>query len=172
MRSSGRNAVSRTMPEGRPKGKALVFNLLISEFLFVIDFLWSLFGLRGKWAEPGNADLLGSVTASPGLGFLLVLLLVPPLLSVGVYLDAWLTHLLLLLFRSAKKGFSETFRVLCYSAAPTTLSAVPVAGQLLSPVILVWYMEAPARRTPAMLCSLMPPMATKGRGMLRTTKSR
>jgi len=132
------------MPEGRPKGKALVFNLLISEFLFVIDFLWSLFGLRGKWAEPGNADLLGSVTASPGLGFLLVLLLVPPLLSVGVYLDAWLTHLLLLLFRSAKKGFSETFRVLCYSAAPTTLSAVPVAGQLLSPVILVWYMAIQA----------------------------
>jgi len=132
------------MPEGRPKGKALVFNLLISEFLFVIDFLWSLFGLRGKWAEPGNADLLGSVTASPGLGFLLILLLVPPLLSVGVYLDAWLTHLLLLLFRSAKKGFSETFRVLCYSAAPTTLSAVPVAGQLLSPIILVWYMAIQA----------------------------
>jgi hypothetical protein len=132
------------MPEGRPKGKALVFNLFISEFLLVIDFLWSLFGLRAKWAGPGNADLVGAVTTSPGLGFLLALLLVPPFLTIGVYLDAWITHLLLRLFRSAKKGFPETFRVLCYSAAPTALSAVPVAGQLLSPVILVWYMAIQA----------------------------
>jgi len=69
---------------------------------------------------------------------------VPVVLSVGIYLDAWLTHLLLLLFRSAKKGFNETFRVMCYSAAPTVLSAVPVAGQLLSPIILVWYMALQA----------------------------
>nr|WP_254845346.1 hypothetical protein [Desulfovibrio sp. DV] len=34
--------------------------------------------------------------------------------------------------------------MLCYSAAPTVLSAVPVAGQLLSPVILIWYMALQA----------------------------
>lgn len=131
------------MPEGRPRGRALVFNLLISEFLLVIDFLWSLMGLRPKLGS-GEGDLVGAVSASPSLSFLLALLLVPPLLAVGIYLDAWLTHLLLLLFRSAKKGFSETFRVMCYSAAPTVVSAVPVAGQILSPLILVWYMALQA----------------------------
>ncbi|EHJ48683.1 Yip1 domain-containing protein [Solidesulfovibrio carbinoliphilus subsp. oakridgensis] len=132
------------MPEGRPKAKALVFNLLISEFLLVIDFLWSLFGLRVRLGGPAQSEGLGLMAHTPGLGFLVALLLVPLAISLGIYLDAWLTHLLLLLFRSAKKGFNETFRVMCYSAAPTVLSAVPVAGQILSPVILVWYMTLQA----------------------------
>lgn len=132
------------MPEGRPKGKALVFNLLISEFLLVLDFLWSLFGLRAQFGGTGEPNTLGTAASSPGLGLLIALLLVPLAIACGIYLDAWITHLLLLLFRSAKKGFNETFRVMCYSAAPTVLSAIPVAGQILSPVILVWYMTLQA----------------------------
>ncbi len=133
------------MPEGRPKGKALVFNLLISEFLLVLDFLWSLMGLRHKLgAGTAQSEALGAAAATPGLGFLIALLLVPLAIALGIYLDAWLTHLLLLLFRSAKKGFNETFRVMCYSAAPTVLTAIPVAGQILSPIILVWYMAVQA----------------------------
>ncbi len=132
------------MPEGRPKGKALVFNLLISEFLLVLDFLWSIMGLRGKFGDPGHTDAMAAFSGSPSLSFLLALLLVPVVLSIGIYLDAWITHLLLLLFRNASKGFNETFRILCYSAAPTVLSAVPVAGQILSPVILIWYMALQA----------------------------
>ncbi len=131
------------LPEGRPKSKALVFNLLISEFLLLIDFMWSLAGLRARIGSPGQHDALNVLGSSP-LSFLLALLLVPLVISVGIYLDAWVTHLLLILFRSTKKSFDETFRVLCYSAAPTVLTAVPVAGQLLSPVILVWYMALQA----------------------------
>ncbi|MHC1791465.1 YIP1 family protein [Solidesulfovibrio sp.] len=133
-----------SMPEGRPKAKALVFNLLISELLLVLDFMWSLFGLRARLGGPEQPEVMGALGASSGLGFLVALLLVPLIISVGIYVDAWITHLLLLLFRSAKKGFNETFRVLCYSAAPTVLSAVPVAGQLLSPIILIWYMALQA----------------------------
>jgi hypothetical protein len=132
------------LPEGRPKSKALVFNLLISEFLLVIDFMWSLAGLRARIGSPDQPDVLGAIGSSPSLGFLMALLLVPLVISVGIYLDAWVTHLLLLLFRSQKKSFDETFRVLCYSAAPTVLTAVPVAGQLLSPIILIWYMALQA----------------------------
>lgn len=131
------------MPEGRPKAKALVFNLLISEFLLLIDFLWTLMGLRGSLGD-GQTTAFTAFAGTPSLSFLTALLLVPLVLSVGIYLDAWLTHVLLLLFRSAKKGFNETFRVMCYSAAPTVLSAVPVAGQILSPVILIWYMALQA----------------------------
>lgn len=134
------SAFFAAMPEGRPKGRALVFNLLISEFLFVIDFLWTLMGLRAG----GQGEFSGALPASKGLSFLVLLLLVPPLLTCGIYIDAWLTHLLLRLFRNARKSFAETFRVLCYSAAPTVLSAVPIAGQILSPVILVWYMALQA----------------------------
>lgn len=131
------------LPEGRPKSKALVFNLLISEFLLLIDFMWTLAGLRARIGSPEQPDALSVLGSSP-LSFLLALLLVPLVISIGIYLDAWVTHLLLILFRSTKKSFDETFRVLCYSAAPTVLTAVPVAGQLLSPVILVWYMALQA----------------------------
>lgn len=128
------------MPEGRPRSKALVFNLLISEFLLVIDFLWSLGGMPSQLTATGQ----GTAGDSNSLGFLLALLLVPPILAIGVFLDAWLTQLLLLLFRNARKNVSETFRVMCYSAAPMVLSAIPVAGQILSPLILVWYMALQA----------------------------
>ena len=133
-----------SLPEGRPKSKALVFSLLISEFLLVIDFLWSLMNLRVRVGGPTQQDALHAMGNSPSLYFLGALLLVPAALAAGIYIDAWFTHLLLLLFRSNKKGFNETFRVLCYSSAPTVLSAVPVAGQLLSPIILIWYMALQA----------------------------
>ncbi len=133
-----------TMPPGRGKGKAMVFNLLLSEFLLVIDFLWALFGVRAKIADTGQTDALAAMAGVPGLGFLVLLVMVPLFMVAGIYLDAGLTHLLLMLLRGSGKGFDETFRVMCYSSAPTVLSAVPVAGQLLSPVILIWYMTLQA----------------------------
>jgi len=129
-----------SMPPGRGKGKAMVFNLLLSEFLLLVDFLWALLGVRAKLADTGQTDALAAMAGVPGIGFLILLLMVPVFMAAGIYLDAGLTHLLLMLLRGNSKKFDETFRVMCYSAAPTVLSAVPVAGQLLSPVILIWYM--------------------------------
>ncbi|NMC48501.1 MAG: hypothetical protein GYA47_03580 [Desulfovibrio sp.] len=133
-----------TMPSGRGKGKAMVFNLLLSEFLLVIDFLWALFGVRAKIADTGQTDALAAMAGVPGLGFLVLLIMVPLFMVAGIYLDAGLTHLLLMLLRGSGKGFDETFRVMFYSSAPTVLSAVPVSGQLLLPVILIWYMTLQA----------------------------
>jgi predicted Zn finger-like uncharacterized protein len=133
-----------SMPPGRGKGKAMVFNLLLSEFLLLLDFLWALVGVRAKIADTGQTDALAAMAGVPGLGFLALLVMVPLFMAAGIYLDAGLTHLLLMLLRGTSKKFDETFRVMCYSAAPTVLSAVPVAGQLLSPVILIWYMTLQA----------------------------
>lgn len=133
-----------SMPPGRGKGKALVFNLLLSEFLLLVDFLWALVGVRAKLADTGQTDALAAMAGVPGLGFLALLVMVPVLMAAGIFLDAGLTHLLLMLLRGSSRKFDETFRVMCYSAAPTVLSAVPVAGQLLSPIILIWYMTLQA----------------------------
>lgn len=133
-----------SMPLGRGKGKALVFNLLLSEFLLLVDFLWALLGVRAKLADTGQTDALAAMAGVPGIGFLILLVMVPVFMAAGIFLDAGLTHLLLKLLRGSSKKFDETFRVMCYSAAPTVLSAVPVAGQLLSPVILIWYMTLQA----------------------------
>jgi hypothetical protein len=133
-----------TMPPGRGKGKAMVFNLILSEFLLLVDFLWALVGVRAKLADTGQTDALAAMAGVPGIGFLALLVMVPIFMAAGIFLDAGLTHLLLMLLRGSSKKFDETFRVMCYSAAPTVLSAVPVAGQLLSPVILIWYMTLQA----------------------------
>jgi len=133
-----------TMPPGRGKGKAMVFNLILSEFLLLLDFLWALVGVRAKLADTGQTDALAAMAGVPGIGFLALLVMVPIFMAAGIFLDAGLTHLLLMLLRGSSKKFDETFRVMCYSAAPTVLSAVPVAGQLLSPVILIWYMTLQA----------------------------
>ncbi|MDQ7832421.1 MAG: YIP1 family protein [Desulfovibrionaceae bacterium] len=133
-----------SMPPGRGKGKAMVFNLLLSEFLLLVDFLWAILGVRAKLADTGQTDALAAMAGVPGIGFLILLVMVPVFMAAGIFLDAGLTHLLLMLLRGNSKKFEETFRVMCYSAAPTVLSAVPVAGQLLSPVILIWYMTLQA----------------------------
>lgn len=133
-----------SMPLGRGKGKALVFNLLLSEFLLLVDFLWALLGIRAKLADTGQTDALAAMAGVPGIGFLAFLVVVPLFMAAGIFLDAGLTHFLLMLLRGSSKKFDETFRVMCYSAAPTVLLAVPVAGQLLSPVILIWYMTLQA----------------------------
>ncbi len=118
-----------SMPPGRGRGKAMVFNLVLSEFLLVIDFLWGLLGVRAKIADTGQTDSLAAMAGLPGIGFLILLIMVPLFMVAGIYLDAGLTHLLLMLLRGNGKGFDETFRAMCYSAAPTVLSAVPVAGR-------------------------------------------
>ncbi|QLA15155.1 hypothetical protein GD605_02875 [Desulfolutivibrio sulfoxidireducens] len=133
-----------SMPPGRGKGKAMVFNLVLSEFLLAIDFFWGLLGVRAKIADTGQTDALAAMAGLPGIGFLILLIMVPVFMVAGIYLDAGLTHLLLVLLRGNGKGFDETFRAMCYSAAPTVLSAVPVAGQILSPVLLIWYMTLQA----------------------------
>ncbi|WP_027183994.1 YIP1 family protein [Desulfovibrio inopinatus] len=126
-------------------GKALVFNILISELIVLMDFVWLFVGARTKLAGGDEAqELLHVLAASPGMELLVFMLLIPFMFALAAYIDAGLIHLLLMLFRGAKRSFAHTFRTICYSGAPLIILAIPVAGQYLSPLVMVWSMSLQA----------------------------
>ncbi len=126
-------------------GKALVFNILISELIVLMDFVWLFVGARTKLAGGEEArELLHVLSDSPGLELLVFMLLIPFMFAIAAYIDAGLIHLLLMVFRGAKRSFAHTFRAICYSGAPLIILAIPVAGQVLSPMVMVWSMSLQA----------------------------
>ncbi len=71
-------------------------------------------------------------------GMTLAQILLAPLLAViGIYLNAAIVHVLLLLFRGAPRGFDATLTVVGYATGLQLLLAVPGCGGL---VAAVWYM--------------------------------
>ncbi|HSN90306.1 MAG TPA: YIP1 family protein [Anaeromyxobacteraceae bacterium] len=70
-----------------------------------------------------------------GSGLLAQLLTTPILALVSVYLGAGVTHLLLLLFRGAQRGFPATLTAAGYASGLGLLSAVPGCGGI---VAMVW----------------------------------
>jgi hypothetical protein len=71
-----------------------------------------------------------------GSGFELGQVLLSPIFAViGIYVAAGVLHLLLLLFRGAKRGFDATLTVVGYAMGLNLLLAVPACGSL---VALVW----------------------------------
>jgi hypothetical protein len=57
--------------------------------------------------------------------------LAPLLIVIGLFIGAGITHLALVLFGGAKEGFEATFRVACYSVAPSVLAIVPFCGGMI-----------------------------------------
>jgi hypothetical protein len=65
-------------------------------------------------------------------------LLVAPLLSlISIYLVAGAVHLVLMLFKGAKRGFDATLTVVAYASGLYLVMAVPQCGGLLA---MVWFL--------------------------------
>jgi hypothetical protein len=67
----------------------------------------------------------------------LQIVLAPLFAVVGIYLNAAIVHLLLLLFRGAPRGFDATLTVVAYATGLQLLLAVPGCGGL---VAAVWFL--------------------------------
>jgi len=117
---------------------ALAFSLIIVELFFLIYFVWSLAEPAPKISGPGRQEMLGQLGAVPATGLLMGFILVPLLLGLLSYIDALATVVLLKILRTPQVDFYATHRLVCYSAAPGVILAVPVVGTLLSPLLLVW----------------------------------
>jgi hypothetical protein len=67
-----------------------------------------------------------------------VQMVLAPLLSlISIYLAAGLTHLVLMLFKGARRGFDATLTVVAYSSGLYLVMAVPQCGGIIA---LVWYL--------------------------------
>lgn len=92
--------------------------------------------LRGP-PEEGETGLLG-IEPAAGMAPLLEFLLAPLLLLVSLFLAAGVTHLLLRVLGGANRDFVFTTRVFTYSYSPQVLAVIPIAGQVIGFVWMVW----------------------------------
>ena len=97
---------------------------------FIYNFIFQSLGILGARNNP-FAHLVGM-----GIGWVLLLILTPLLIVIGVFINAAILHVCLMIVGGAKQPFETTFRVLCFtsgSIAPVLI--VPLCGAL---VVGIW----------------------------------
>ena len=63
-----------------------------------------------------------------GLVFLVMMVIIPVWVTVGLFIQSVVLHLLLLMVGSGKNGYEATFRVVCYSQAGQAWEIIPFLG--------------------------------------------
>jgi hypothetical protein len=71
-----------------------------------------------------------------GIGWIFLLIFTPVLIVIGVFINAAIIHLCLMLVGGAKQSFETTFRVICFTCGSVyPLLIVPVCGSL---IVGIW----------------------------------
>jgi len=107
----------------------LLFALVLGALGTFIAWLYSLVSTSLQMAIFGDLD------SSQSLQLFLIFLFSPLLVSVGIFVQAALTHGVLALLGGNRLGFEATFRVAAYSEAASLLLIIPICG---SAIALIW----------------------------------
>lgn len=121
-----------------------LFGLIITEIVVLTSLGWDLlfsslgFTVLGmhnpalQQPDPGMNFISG--VAGGLIRIAVSIIVVIPLYTIGIFLQAVMLHIFLALFRGADRGFAGSFAAVTYSSAPMILTVVPVVGQIIGPV--------------------------------------
>ena len=112
----------------------LLYALIGGSFGLIIYLIYSfVFQSLGIFASRNN-PLLHLV--GMGIGWVLLLVFAPLLIAIGVFINAAILHVCLMLVGGARQSFETTFRVVCFSGGSVSpLMVVPLCGVL---IVGVW----------------------------------
>ena len=124
------------MPTAGGVGQPLFFAIVVGWIGIAVYVVWML--LLGGMSLPFLDQVdLGAAGAMFGLssGLMVVFLVLAPLLIVvGVFIQAAILHLMLMLVGGATQGFEATARVCSYAQASQLAQIIPFCGGLLSAI--------------------------------------
>ena len=124
------------MPTAGGIGQPLFFAIVVGWIGIAVYSVWML--LLGGMSLPFLDQVdLGAAGAMFGLssGLMVVFLVLAPLLIVvGVFIQAAILHLMLMLVGGANQGFEATARVCSYAQASQLAQIIPFCGGLLSAI--------------------------------------
>ena len=129
---------------GRGWLRPWVFALIVSSIVFLISAAYQMgFQALAAGAEIGGSlgDPLGALaflSAYPLSAWALIafaVIGVPVGTTAGLLMQAGLYHLCLMLLGSARREFTATFRVACYSMTPQLFQILPLIG---GPIAWMW----------------------------------
>jgi hypothetical protein len=118
--------------------KPIYFGVIVGSIGVIVSFLLQMvfqgFGFLAQISGGRNPDeAIGGFAAF--FGMMLCFLVVAPLfVAGGLFLQAGILHLCLMLFGGANRGFETTFRICCYSQAINLLAIIPCIGGYIAPI--------------------------------------
>lgn len=124
------------MPTAGGIGKPLTFAIIVGWIGIAVYALWML--LFGGMSLPFmDQSQLGEAGAAFGIsaGFAIMLMVLAPIfVIIGVFFEAAILHLMLMLVGGAARGFEATARVCSYTQAAQLAQIIPICGGLLAAV--------------------------------------
>lgn len=112
-------------------GEPLLYAVIGGSVGGIVSFLFSL-GLQsiGIFSDQHNAF---AVMAGMGIGSVAFIILLPVLITIGLFIGSGIVHLCLMIVGGAKQSFETTFRVVAFSHGSTgPLQMVPVCGGIIA----------------------------------------
>jgi hypothetical protein len=109
----------------------LLYALIGGSFGLIVYLIYSfVFQSLGIFASRSN-PLLHLV--GMGIGWVLLLIFAPLLIAIGVFINAAILHVCLMLVGGARQSFETTFRVVCFSGGSVSpLMIVPLCGAFIA----------------------------------------
>jgi hypothetical protein len=112
-------------------GEPLLYAIIGGSFGLVFYFIYQLaFQSLGVFANRPNplAHLIGA-----GIGGVILIIFVPVLVAIGVFINAAILHVCLMIVGGAKQPFETTFRVICFASGSVfPLMVVPLCGGVIA----------------------------------------
>ena len=112
-------------------GEPLLYAIIGGSFGLVFYFIYQLaFQSLGVFANRPNplAHLIGA-----GIGGVILIIFVPVLVAIGVFINAAILHVCLMIVGGAKHPFETTFRVICFASGSVfPLMVVPLCGGVIA----------------------------------------
>src|SRR5262249_38603763 len=114
-------------------GEPLLYAVIGGSVGGIVSFLFSLgFQSLGIFGNRHNAF---AVMAGMGIGSVFFIILLPLLITIGLFIGSAIVHLCLMIVGGAKQAFETTFRVVAFSQGSTgPLQMIPVCGGLIAGV--------------------------------------
>jgi hypothetical protein len=117
----------KAMPVTGGMGAPLLYAVIVGTMATWVGLLYQ--AVQTALLGGGAFRLPSWVAALQGTAVLgIVAVMAPLLVVIGVFIGAGISHVILLLFGGARRGFEATFRVMAYSVAPGILAIVPFCG--------------------------------------------
>jgi hypothetical protein len=122
----------------------LLFNLtmvvIYAFFTTIYQLLFTgMYGATAAATHDGSTSIQGIGGGLPPFVNIGVMMFAVPLLVGLTFLNAWITHLCLALFKGTSKSYEATYRVICYSYSTWIFALVPCAGGIVSSI---WWLVA------------------------------
>ncbi len=139
----------RSMPTAAGLGRPLLFAIVVGWISIFFASVWILLfgGLTVPFVDRSELGELG-LAFGASTGILIVLMVLAPLfIIIGVFIQAAILHLMLLIVGGASHGFEATTRVCSYAYAAQLAQIIPFCGGLISAIwslilLIVGFSEA------------------------------